>query len=60
MQLDYRDEFLADVLPKMLGKLTLLRKVWSNPQTEEIFKRLVDWDCVMARDSIEASIYHVF
>jgi hypothetical protein len=39
-----KDEFVAEVLPGLLGRLTHLREIWSNPETEQIFTRLEKWD----------------
>ena len=60
MQLDQKDSFLADVLPKFLVRLTEDRKIWSNEKTEIIFQRLSKWNCVLTKDSIEAAMYHVW
>lgn len=60
MQLDQKDQFVAAVLPQFLGRLTHFRQIWSNPRTEEIFKKLETWDYVMGKDSVEASFYHVW
>ena len=43
-----------------MGRLGNYKKLWSNAGTEDLLSRLVGWDCVMAKDSIEASIYHVY
>lgn len=60
MQLSQKDQFLAEVLPKFTGRLTQLRQIWSNPQTEQLFQRLATWDASMSKDSVEAAIYHVW
>lgn len=60
MQLDLKDEFVAEVLPRLLSRLTHLREIWSSPETEPIFQRLLKWDHVMGRDSIQPSYYHVW
>lgn len=52
LQLDVRDEFVAEVLPGLLGRLTHLREIWSTPETEAIFSRLLEWNYSMERDSI--------
>ena len=33
MQLDQRDEYVAEVLPKLLRRLSELRKIWSSLRT---------------------------
>lgn len=60
MQLDYKDEFLSEVFPKVLGKLTEMREIWSNSETEEYFRRLLNWDYILSKDSVEASFYQVW
>lgn len=60
LQLNQQDAFLCEVLPKFLGKLTLLKKLWSNPQTEALFAQLLNWNCNITKDSVPAAIYHVW
>ena len=52
MQLDVRDEFVAETIPALLARLTHLREIWSSPETEAIFAKLQHWDFVMHKDSI--------
>lgn len=49
MQLNQHDGFLCEVLPKFLGSLTILKKIWSNPMTEALFGELADWNCNMSK-----------
>jgi acyl-homoserine lactone acylase PvdQ len=60
LQLNQKDEFLCEVLPTLLGRLTRYKYIWGSPATEVLFNKLIGWDCVMDRKSVEASIYHVF
>ena len=60
MQLDVRDEFASEAFPLVLAKLTQMREIWSNPETQLILKNLLKWYYVMSKDSIEASYYHVW
>lgn len=59
-QLNQKDQFLSEVLPKFLGRLTHFKYIWGNPQTEALFNKLVGWDATLGRDSIEAAIYQVW
>lgn len=60
MQLDTRDEFLAEAFPSVLKGLQSVRALWSDSTTEEMFSRLQFWDYNLTKDSVEASIYHVW
>lgn len=60
MQLDQRDEFVAEVMPKLLQKLEQSRSIWQSPQHDKIMAKLKAWDYVLHKDSIEASLYHVW
>ena len=60
MQLDVRDEFVAETIPALLARLTHLREIWSNQETEAIFAKLQEWNFEMHKDSVEASYYHVW
>lgn len=59
-QLNQKDQFLSEVLPQFLGRLTHFKYIWSNPQTEALFSKLVGWDTTLGRDSVEAAIYQVW
>ena len=60
MQLDVRDEFVAEVLPPLLGRLGEFRQIWSSPRTEPLYEKLTKWDFELGKDSVEAAIYHVW
>ncbi len=60
MHLNQQDGFLCEVLPKVLDKLVFYRHVWSNPKTEILFDSLNGWNCNMTKNSVPASIYHVW
>jgi acyl-homoserine lactone acylase PvdQ len=60
MQMDYKDEFVAEVMPKLIEKLEQLKYIWSSPKHEEILDYLKSWDYVMHKNSIQATFYQVW
>jgi acyl-homoserine lactone acylase PvdQ len=60
MQLDFKDNFAAEVIPKMLNRLEKLKFIWSSDVHEKIISKLKNWDYVMGKTSIEAAFYQVW
>ena len=44
----------------MLRGLRTVPELWSSPATEELFEKLEKWDYRLEKESVEASIYHVW
>jgi acyl-homoserine lactone acylase PvdQ len=47
MQLDYKDSFLAEVMPKLILKLEEHRSLWASEALEKMIGLLKKWDYVL-------------
>lgn len=47
IQLDYKDAYLVEVMPKLIVKLEEHRSVWASETLDKILRLLKKWDYIL-------------